>query len=110
MEFAMIPISCGLATDSSSQGMGNQTRGRIAIVFGASSASKLRYPRPERSLHGYQASPGGHPEGHGGEDRHQACDEAPERALAQHSHRVGMIKEKSAVNGAMKVSIMAPAS
>ena len=44
MEFAMIPISCGLATDSSSQGMGNQTRGRIAIVFGASSASKLRYP------------------------------------------------------------------
>ena len=46
MEFAMIPISCGLATDSSSQGMGNQTRGRIAIFFGASSASKLRYPIP----------------------------------------------------------------
>jgi len=48
MELAIMPISCGLATDSSSQGMGNQTRGRIAIFFGASSASKLRYPDPRQ--------------------------------------------------------------
>src|SRR5450432_3284882 len=33
-------------------------------------------------------APGAHPEGHGGEDRHQARDEASEKALADHPHRV----------------------
>jgi hypothetical protein len=33
-------------------------------------------------------APGAHPEGHGGEDCHQARDEAPEGALAEHLHRV----------------------
>ncbi len=32
--------------------------------------------------------PGAHPERHGGEDRHQARDEAPETALAAHPDRV----------------------
>src|SRR6202051_4079903 len=31
---------------------------------------------------------GAPPQGHGGEDRHQARDEAPEEALAEHPHRV----------------------
>ena len=44
--------------------------------------------RGERHAGGDDPAPGAHPEGHRGEDRHQACDEAPAATLAEDPHRV----------------------
>ena len=44
--------------------------------------------RDEQHAGGGHPAPGAHSQGHGGEDRHQACDDAPERALAGYPHRV----------------------
>ena len=44
--------------------------------------------RGERQTGRDDPAPGTHPEGHRGEDRHQACDEAPAQTLAEDPHRV----------------------